>query len=85
MTTIINYIYNQINNFFKPEDFRIVLINSLKPNPGHEEESKIIKQNFINTIKHNDAQLTQHHTIKAKTPEELSVVINELRQQLNII
>ena len=85
MTTIINYIYNQINNFFKPEDFRIVLINSLKPNPGHEEELKIIKQNFINTIKHNDAQLAQHYTIKAKTPEELSVVINELRQQINII
>ena len=85
MTTIISYIYNQINNFFEPEDFRIVLINSLKPNPGHEEELKIIKQNFINTIKHNDAQLTQRGTIKAKTPEELSVVINELRQQLNII
>ena len=85
MTTIINYIYNQINNFFEPEDFRIVLINSLKPNPGHEEELKIIKQNFINTIKNNDAQLAQHHTIKATTPEELSVVINELRQQLNII
>ena len=85
MTTIINYIYNQINNFFEPEDFRIVLINSLKPNPGHDEELKIIKQNFINTIKHNDTQLTQHYTIKAKTSEELSVVINELRQQLNII
>ena len=85
MTTIINYIYNQINNFFEPQDFRIVLINSLKPNPGHEEELKIIKQNFINTISIHDAQLTQHHTIKAKTSEELSVVINELRQQLNII
>ena len=82
MTTIINYIYNQINNFFKPEDFRIVLINSLKPNPGHEEELKIIKQNFINTIKHNDAQPAHHHTVKPKMPEELSVVINELRQQL---